>query len=71
MTSTVLDSKNSFCALNALEADLLGRSKVGPNTIARLCRDILFSASCWFTLELQNMKMYLINIANHRLFSPD
>lgn len=47
ITSTVLDSSRSFC----LALCGPGRSKVGPNTIAKLCNDILFSASCVQTLS--------------------
>lgn len=49
ITSTVLVSSWSFC-LGAFRA---GRSKVGPNTIAKLWRDILFSFSCWWALFIQ------------------
>lgn len=47
ITSTVLVSSWSFCLveLNA------GRSSVGPNTMAKLCSDILFSLSCSWTLD--------------------
>lgn len=50
ITSTVLASSWSFClvAFNA------GRNNVGPNTIAKLCSDILFSFSCWCTLCLKD-----------------
>jgi len=49
MTSTVPAAKGSR---DLLLSDLLpGRSNVGPNTVARLWRDILFWASCWFTLK--------------------
>lgn len=48
MTSTVLVSNRSFC-LGAFRA---GRSNVGPKTIAKLCRDILFSLSLWWILKL-------------------
>lgn len=52
MTSTVLDAKRSFCFVFVWP----GRNKVGPNTIAKLCSDILFSASCWCTLKWKVMK---------------
>jgi hypothetical protein len=52
ITSTVLDSKRSFC----FWLDGPGLSNVGPNTIAKLCNDILFSASCWWTLWLGRKK---------------
>lgn len=48
MTSTVLVSNRSFC-LGVFRA---GRSNVGPKTIAKLCRDILFSLSLWCILKL-------------------
>lgn len=49
ITSTVLDSRPSLC----LAACGPGRNRVGPNTIAKLCSDILFSASCWCTLWVE------------------
>lgn len=47
ITSTVLDSSRSFCFMDWGP----GRRSVGPNTIARLCNDILFSPSCWLILN--------------------
>lgn len=49
ITSTVLASNWSFCFV----VFIAGRSSVGPNTIARLCKDILFSFSCWWTLKME------------------
>lgn len=60
ITSTVLDSKYSF--LNALEDVFPGRNNVGPKTIARLCNDILFSDSCWFTLKKKKKKKEIMNL---------
>lgn len=42
ITSTVLVSNWSFCFVEFIDV----RNSVGPNTIARLCKDILFSFSC-------------------------
>lgn len=47
ITSTVLDSSKSLC----LALCGPGRNSVGPNTIAKLCSDILFSTSCVQTLR--------------------
>lgn len=56
ITSTVLDSSRSFCLVDCGA----GRRRVGPNTIARLCNDILFSASWWFILKVEIGENYEI-----------
>lgn len=60
ITSIVL--RASWSRFSGVLAEGAGRSRVGPNIVARLCSDILFLISLAFTLYATTMRIPLPNV---------